>query len=385
MVGPLQGIRVLEFAGIGPGPFAGMMLADMGADVIVVDRKTSGGKTAPVEMLDLGRNAIYNRGKRSIAIDLKSPRGAASVLRLVEQMDGLIEGFRPGVMERLGLGPDVCLKRNTRLVYGRMTGWGQSGPLASTAGHDINFVALSGALHLGRRSDGAPWVPPTLVGDMGGGAMLLALGLVSGILRARISGQGQVVDAAITEGSALLAHLLYAMRAAGGITDDPSTNPLGGAAHWYDCYECADGEYVSLGALEPQFYQLFLKTCGLDEAAFDGQYDRSRWPERKDKLRALFRTKTRDEWCAILEGTDVCFAPVLNLEEAPEHPHNTARESFMRLAGVMQPSPAPRFSATPASCPAPPPMPGEHTDAVLQEAGLSSEDIATLRDDGALE
>jgi len=372
-VGPLQGLRIVEMAGIGPGPVCGMLLADLGAEVIVVDRK-GGVPLAAQPNLDLSR-----RGKHSIAVDLKQPGAAEVVLRLVERADGLIEGFRPGVMERLGLAPRVCLARNPRLVYGRLTGWGQQGPLAHAAGHDLNYVALSGILYHGGHREAPPSIPPTVVGDIGGGAMFMALGLLSGILRARETGQGQVVDAAITDGCAVMATLMHAVRLQGLWADHRQANFLDGGAHWYDCYQCADGEWVSIGALEPQFYQLLLEKCGLSGQGLEtAQMDTRRWPELKQKFAAMFRTKTRSQWCQLLEGTDVCFAPVLNLGEAMEHPHNRARGTYVEMSGVRQPAPAPRFSATPGQIGRTPPAVGADTPQVLQTAGFSAEEAAAL-------
>ena len=379
-MGPLQGLKIIELAGIGPGPFCGMLLADLGADVVVVDRK---GRPLP-----LGGKAtadITRRGKRSIALDLKVPQAIETVLRLVEGADGLIEGFRPGVTERLGLGPEQCMERNPRLVYGRMTGWGQTGPLAGAAGHDINYISLSGALYHGGHHDSPPAAPPTLVGDIGGGAMFLALGVVSAILSARSSGQGQVVDAAITDGSALMTALMFTMLHNGRWNHKRQSNVLDGGAFWYDCYQCADGEWISVGALEPQFYAELIERCGLtDEGLQPAQFDIARWPELRQRFERLFRTKTRDEWCAQLEGTDVCFAPVLNLEEATRHPHNRARRTFLEVDGVVQPAPAPRFSATPAELNEPPAEVGAHAAELLAEAGFSERDIEALKSTGAL-
>jgi alpha-methylacyl-CoA racemase len=373
-MGPLQGIRIIEIAGIGPGPFCGMLLADLGADVVLVDRK---GGSLPFESrptLDITR-----RGKRSIAVDLKRPGAAETVLRLIARADGLIEGFRPGVMERLGLGPEICLARNPRLVYGRLTGWGQTGPLSHAAGHDINYVALSGVLYHGGHRDSAPAVPPTVVGDIGGGAMFMALGLVSGILRARETGQGQVIDGAITDGCAVMSTLVQTLRLQRLWADRRQSNVLDGGAFWYDTYECADGEWISVGALEPQFYHLLIEKCGLAGQEFDGaQFDVARWPELNKRFAALFRSKTRPEWCELLEGTDVCFAPVLSLAEAQGHPHNVARKAYVDVAGVRQPAPAPRFSATPAEIRSPPAEIGADAAQLLDEAGFSADEIAAL-------
>ena len=360
-MGPLKGIKVVELAGIGPGPFCAMMLADMGADVIRVERKSAQGTGAPTNVL--------NRGRRSIAVDLKQPQEVERVLRLIERADALIEGFRPGVMERLGLGPDVCLERNPRLVYGRMTGWGQNGMLAHAAGHDINYIALSGALHAIGPAGGQPVPPLNLVGDFGGGGMVLAFGIVCGILEARQSGRGQVIDAAMTDGAALLMAPIYGLKAAGRWTNRRGTNYLDGGAHFYGTYECADGKYVAVGAIEPQFYALLLAKTGIVDPQFQAQTDAAQWPELKTKLAALFKTRTRDEWCELLEGTDVCFAPVLDMDEAPQHPHNVARGTFVEVGGVIQPAPAPRFSRTAPAIQTPPPVAGAHDETAWADWG----------------
>jgi alpha-methylacyl-CoA racemase len=380
VAGPLQGARIVEIAGIGPGPFAAMMLADMGADVVRVDRAQAvrGGDPAspPVDVL--------TRGRRSIGVDLKHPDGVACVLDLVESADGLIEGFRPGVTERLGIGPDECLARNPRLVYGRMTGWGQTGPYAKAAGHDINYIALAGALDpIGRR--GGPPVPPlNLVGDFGGGGMLLAYGLVCGLVQARATGTGQVVDAAMVDGAAVLTTMFHAFRAMGIWADERGTNLLDTGAHFYDVYETADGRYVSIGSIEPQFYAELLRLTGLEGEELPWQHDRTAWPDLKERLASIFKEKTRDEWCEIMEGTDVCFAPVLSLGEAPQHPHNVHRGTFVERDGVVQPAPAPRFSATPNEIQRPPAHAGQHTDEVLGEWGVDADRIAELREAGAI-
>ena len=380
-MGPLAGKKIIEIAGLGPGPVCGMMLADMGAEVTLVERRAATGSSA----LELANAAIMNRGKQSIALDLKQDKGREIVLHLLESADGLIEGFRPGVMERLGLGPDACLKANPRIVYGRMTGWGQDGPLSAVAGHDINYVALSGALWYGGRSDSPPTVPPTLVGDMGGGAMLLAVGMLAAMLNAQETGKGQVVDAAMTDGSALSTTLLYGLFQSGNWTRNRQDNFLDGASHWYDTYECADGKYVSIGSIEPNFYALLLQKLGLqDDPDFAQQNDRKRWPELKKRVAEIFRSKTREEWCALLEGSDVCFAPVLDFVEAPEHPHNVARGVFTQVNGVTQPAPAPRFSKTPSTIATGPPTSGEHTADVLAAAGYSEGELEELRERGVI-
>jgi len=379
-MGPLAGITVIELAGIGPGPFCGMMLADMGAEVIRVDRAQAvqGGdpERPPADLLA--------RGRRSVGVDLKSPDGVEVVLSLVERADALIEGFRPGVTERLGLGPDECLARNPRLVYGRMTGWGQDGPYASTAGHDINYISLAGALDpIGRRGE-APVPPLNLVGDFGGGGLMLAFGLVAGLLEARTSGRGQVIDAAMVDGAASLMTMTHSFRAMGIWNDERGTNMLDTGAHFYDVYETADGGYVSIGSIEPQFYAELLRLTGLEGEDLPWQHDRAQWPALKERLAGIFRTRTRDEWCEIMEGTDVCFAPVLTIPEAVAHPHNVHRGTFVEVAGIPQPGPAPRFSRTEAAIARPPAHAGQHTDEILAEAGVDADRIAKLRETGAI-
>ncbi|MGH0037268.1 MAG: CaiB/BaiF CoA transferase family protein [Myxococcota bacterium] len=375
-MGPLEGVRILEIAGIGPGPFAAMMLSDMGADVLRVDRAGAvrGGDPAQPP------KDVINRGRKSIGVDLKNPDGVETVLRLVEGADALIEGFRPGVMERLGLGPDVCLERNGRLVYGRMTGWGQEGPMAQAAGHDINYIALAGTLDAIGRAGEKPLPPLNLVGDFGGGGMLLAFGVVCALVERGCSGKGQVVDAAMVDGAAALMAMMHGMRAMNFWNDERGTNLLDTGAHFYDTYETADGKYVAIGSIEPQFYAELLERTGLSgQDDLPSQMDRSRWPEMAERLTALFKTRTRDEWCEIMEGSDVCFAPVLSMGEAPSHPHIAHRKTFVDLAGVTQPAPAPRFSRTEPEIVRPPSFPGQHTDEALGEWGLSGEDIARLR------
>ena len=380
--GPLRGVRVIEFAGIGPAPFCGMMLADMGAEVILVERPSADATTQKPTLMDLGRFALTHRGKRSIALDMKKPEAVEAALRLIDTADVLIEGFRPGVMERLGLGPEVCLARNPKLVYGRMTGWGQSGPLAQSAGHDINYVALSGLLALGRKGAGAPpWVPPTIVGDMAGGAMFLAFGIVCGILEAQRSGCGQVVDAAITDGAAVLGTLIHGA-AAGGLW--AADNALQGDAPFYNVYRCADGRWISLGPLEPQFYRVLRDKLGLTDADWDVQYDAARWPALRERLATVFAGKSRDEWCKQLEGCDACFSPVLELDEAPAHPHNVARQAFVTLDGVSQPAPAPRFSRTPGGVNTPRPRCGADGERLLRDCDFDAAAVAALRNAGAL-
>ena len=362
--GPLSGLKIVEFQGIGPGPFCGMLLSDLGADVIRIDRAGSGGRAATPANVE-------SRGRRSIALDLKNPDDVETALKLIEKADGLIEGFRPGVMERLGLGPDEALKRNPKLAYGRMTGWGQTGTLSHAAGHDLNYIALTGALGAMGRKGEAPYPPLNLIGDYGGGALYLAFGLLAAILSAKETGEGQVIDVAMTDGAASLSSMFYGMRAMGVWTDEREANLLDGGAHFYDCYETSDGKYVSLGSIEPQFYALLLEKAGLTDPDFQNQMDRKKWPELKKKIAAVMKTKTRDEWCEIMEGTDVCFAPVLSMAEAPQHPHNVARKTFVEYEGVTQPAPAPRFSKTPGEIQRPPAAPGTHTDEILKDWGLS--------------
>ena len=382
MSGPLSGIRIVEIAGIGPGPFAAMLLADLGADVLRVDRAQAVAPGAADETRP--HWDLLNRGRRSIGVDLKNPDGVETVLRLVEQADALIEGFRPGVAERLGIGPDDCLARNPKLVYGRMTGWGQDGPYAQAAGHDINYIALAGALHPIGRAGEAPVPPLNLVGDFGGGGMFLALGVLAALLEARTSNQGQVVDAAMVDGAAVLTTMFHAFRHIGMWTEERGTNLLDTGAHFYDVYECADGEHVSIGSIEPQFYAELRRLAGLEDAEWNGQMDKSQWPTLKEKLAEVFKQKTRAEWCEIMEHTDVCFAPVLSLSEAPEHPHNKARQTFVDVAGAVQPAPAPRFSRTPGAIDCPPAQPGQHTDEALVDWGIPADEVAKLRETGAI-
>lgn len=374
MAGPLAGVKVVEMNAIGPAPFATMLLADMGAQVIRVDRLTAG-------FLN-GDDSVISRGRRSIGIDPRKPGASEVLLRLIDDADVLIEGFRPGVMERLGLGPEVCLGRNPKLVYGRMTGWGQDGPLAPVAGHDLNYLAITGALHAMGHADRAPTPPLHLAGDMGGGAMMLAFGVVSALYEAQRSGLGQVVDAAICDGSALLATMYYEFKQSGEWRGR-GENLFDGGAYFYGCYTCADGGYISLGAIEPQFYAEFLQLCGLDDPAFQRQWSRAEWPALRAQLEALFLTRTRDQWCELLEGTDVCFAPVLDFNEAPNHPHNQARGTFVESDGVVHPAPAPRLSRTPAEV-GRKTRNGEHTEQVLRELGLGDTDIQALREAGAI-
>jgi alpha-methylacyl-CoA racemase len=372
--GPLSGIRVLEIAGMGPGPFCAMVLSDFGADVIRVDRADAvGGPGDAQASVD-----VLSRGRRSVAVDLKQPGAVELVLRLVEGADVLVEGYRPGVMERLGLGPDVCLARNPRLVYGRMTGWGQDGPWAAQAGHDINYIALAGALWPIGRAGEAPVPPLNLVGDFGGGGMLLAVGICAALAERATSGCGQVIDAAMTDGAALLNGFLYGMRAAGLWGDERGANLLDTGAPFYETYETADGQWISVGSIEPKFFRNLVTRLGLDVDLVT-QHDQASWQAQKEKLAAIFRTRTRDEWTALLADADACFAPVLSPWEAPRHPHNAARGTFTESFGVLQPSPAPRFSRTPATIAGPPAVPGQHTDAILGELGIDAAEINRLK------
>ncbi len=371
-MGPLEGIRIVEFAGIGPGPFAAMLFADMGAEVIRIDRK---GGRQPSQM------EIYLRGRRTVAFDLKKLEAVEAALKLIEGADALIEGFRPGVMERLGLGPEVCLKRNPKLVYGRMTGWGQTGPLANAAGHDINYIALSGALHAMGNAGQKPVPPLNLVGDFGGGALYLAFGVACGIIEAKRSGKGQVVDVAMTDGAASLMTMFYGMLASGIWQDKRGVNMLDSGTHFYDTYETKDGKFVALGSIEPQFYKELLEKTGITDPAFGAQMDRNAWPDLKAKLGAVIKTKTRDEWDAIMLGSDVCYAPVLSLAEAPKHPHNVARKTFVEIGGVTQPAPAPRFSRT---APEVRPVAPADNSGALAAWGFSKSDIEALTSASAL-
>lgn len=375
MSGALEGLRVIELAGIGPAPFAGMMLADHGAEVIRVERPGTPGSA----------KNILHRSRRGICVDMKRPEGIRIVRELTRNADGLIEGFRPGVMERLGLGPDGLIADNPRLVYGRMTGWGQSGPYAQTAGHDINYIALAGALEPLGRAGEQPTPPINMLGDFGGGGMLLAFGMVSALLSAARTGRGQVVDCAIVDGSALQMSMIWAMRAAGRWSDERGTNLLDTGAHFYDTYATADGKYVSIGAIEPQFYSELRKKLGLEnDVEFDAQMQRNKWPELKRRLAQVFASRTRDEWCALLEGTDACFAPVLSMGEAPSHPHNETRRMFVEAGGVTQPAPAPRFSATPAVSPRMCPSPDADANDVLAQLGYDRTRVAELKSLGVI-
>jgi alpha-methylacyl-CoA racemase len=380
-MGPLSGITVVEMAGIGPSPFAGMMLADLGATVIRVDRLV-GGMLSSLSVLPAGRADVVSRGRRSIAVDLKSHEGVELVLKLVDSADVLIEGYRPGVMERLGLGPQTCLERNPRLVFGRMTGWGQDGPLAQAAGHDISYISLSGALAtIGRHGEG-PVPPLNLVGDYGGGGMLLAYGVVAALLSAARTGAGQVVDAAMVDGSALLMAQFYGMKALGHWIDERGTNLLDTGAPFYDVYPSADGGYLSVGPLEPAFFAILLERLGIDDIDAGSQYDPRSWPALRLRLAAEFAARTRGACEELFAGVDGCVFPVLSMSEAPQHPHNVSRRTFVTRGGVVQPAPAPRFSATPTQLGLPPPVVGEHTDAILADLGLSADEGRRLRQAG---
>jgi len=376
-MGPLKGIKIVEFAGIGPGPFAAMMLADMGAEIVRLDRK---GATPPP---NIDKQAMH-RGRRSIALDLKTPEGKEAALRMVEGADAIIEGFRPGVMERLGLGPEDCLTRNPALVYGRMTGWGQEGPLSQGAGHDINYIALSGALWCMGEPDRDPMPPLNLVGDFGGGGMMLALGLACALIEAKTSGKGQVVDAAMSDGSAALMTIIYAYRDMGRWIARRGYNHLDGGAPFYGTYKCADGKWICIASIEPQFYAELLERLGLTEADVGDRDDREDWPRQTQLFADIFAGKTRDEWCELMDGTDVCFSPVLDLDEAPDYAHNKARGTFVEIDGMIQPAPAPRFSRTQSEIQGPPPLPGQHNDEALADWGFSGEEIAALKAAGAV-
>ena len=378
-MGPLSGKRIIEIAGIGPGPFCAMLLSDLGAEVIRVDRAS----TVADELPDFPSLDLLNRGRRSIGINLKDPEGVETVLKLIESSDALIEGFRPGVAERLGIGPEDCLTRNPKLIYGRMTGWGQYGSYSSMAGHDINYIALSGVLGMIGRKDEKPVPPVNLIGDFGGGGMILALGVCAALVEVASSGKGQVIDAAMTDGSALLATMVHSFKAM-GIWGDRGTNLLDTGAPFYDVFECSDGKFISIGSIEPQFYSQLLRITGLDQQENPKQMDRQSWDEMKSKIASAIKSKSREEWENLMEGTDVCFAPVLTIDEAYDHPHNLERNTFIEVAGVKQPAPAPRFSRTPASITSPPPHPGEHTEEILLDSGFTISEIFSLREQNVI-
>jgi len=381
MSGPLTGLKVIELAGIGPAPMAAMMLSDMGAEVIRVDRLTASGLGIPMPK----KFNFLGRGRKSIAVDLKNPDGIETLLDLIDKADIVIEGFRPGVMERLGMGPDVCLERNPKLVYGRVTGWGQEGPLSKSAGHDLNYIALSGALHaIGRSNDEPPTPPLNLVGDFGGGTMFIVVGILAALHEVKNSGKGQVVDAGMVDGALSLMTSIYGMNAGGNQSDERASNILDSGAHFYNVYETRDGKYVSIGSIETKFYAMLLEKIGLDPDSLPPQMERESWPAMKEKFKEIFLTKTRDEWCALMENTDICFAPVLSLAEAPHYAHNKERGSFVDVEGVMHPAPAPRFSATPSSIKSPTPPTGVHTDEVLADWGISADKVTALKASGAI-
>ena len=378
-MGPLSGKRIIEIASIGPGPFCAMLLSDLGAEVIRVDRASA----VADELPDLPSLDLLNRGRRSIGIDLKDPNGVETVLKLIESSDALIEGFRPGVAERLGIGPEDCLTRNPKLIYGRMTGWGQYGSYSSMAGHDINYIALSGVLGMIGRKDEKPVPPVNLIGDFGGGGMILALGVCAALVEVASSGKGQVIDAAMTDGSALLSTMVHSFKAM-GIWGDRGTNLLDTGAPFYDVFECSDGKFISIGSIEPQFYSELLRITGLDQQENPKQMDRQSWDEMKSKIASAIKSKSREEWENLMEGTDVCFAPVLTIDEAYDHPHNLERNTFIEVAGVKQPAPAPRFSRTPASITSAPPHPGEHTEEILLDSGFTISEISSLREQNVI-
>jgi len=378
--GPLHGLQVIEFAGIGPAPLACMLLADLGADVVRIDRLEPSG----LGLAMAPRHDVNARGRRSVALDLKAAGGRNAALRLLARADVLVEGFRPGVMEKLDLGPEPCAALNPRLVYGRMTGFGQSGPLSAAAGHDLNYIALTGVLHAIGPAGGAPVPPLNLVGDYGGGALYLAFGVLAALFERQRSGLGQVVDAAMVDGAASLASVFFGLQAAGNWAGPRAGNLLDGGAPFYAAYETADGRHISLAALEPKFFALLVQKLALDPRYLSHQYDQRLWPELRRDIALAVRQHTRDEWCARLEGSDVCFAPVLSFDEAPSHPHARAREGFVTVNGVVQPAPAPRFGRTPAAHPRPAPSVGEHTAQVLQEAGFSAAEVQALMMDGVV-
>jgi alpha-methylacyl-CoA racemase len=381
MSGPLKGYKVIEMAGIGPAPMCAMMLSDMGADVIRIDRTEDAGLGIAMPT----KFSFLNRGRRSVAIDLKKKEGIDALLKMIDGADAIVEGFRPGVMERLGLGPEVCFKRNPKLVYGRVTGWGQDGPLAKSAGHDLNYIALTGALHaIGRNANEPPPPPLNLVGDFGGGTMYILSGILAALLEASKSGQGQVVDAGMVDGALSLMTATYAMFASGVQKDTRGINILDGGAHFYNTYETKDGRYISIGSIEKKFYAELLEKLQLDPATLPPQMDRAQWPAMKEKFKTIFLAKTRDEWCAIMENTDICFAPVLTLTEAHQYHHNSERAAFVECEGQLQPAPAPRFQRTPSSIKGPAPAPGQHTEQAMAAWGISAAELASLKAAGAI-
>ena len=379
-MGVLKGIRVLEFEAIGPAPFGTMLLADMGADVIRIDRPVAAGDLGP--KVSGRRVDITGRGKRSVTLDLKDPQAAAVALELIERADVLIEGFRPGTMERLGLGPEIALARNPRLVYARMTGWGQTGPLAERAGHDLNYIALSGVLSGIGPKDGAPVPPLNLIGDYGGGGMLLVVGVLAALLRVGRGGAGQVVDAAMSEGAAQLGSVIWGLLATGNWREERGSNFLDGGAPWYDTYRTRDDKYMAVGAVEAQFYAQLLSGLGLADAGLPGQHDRGGWPRLREAFAAAFLQRTRNEWCAIFDGSDACVAPVLNFSEAASHSHHRTRGSFVEIDGVVQPAPAPRFLDSPSERSAPAPQRGQFGTEALLDWGFEAEAIDRLRTQG---
>jgi alpha-methylacyl-CoA racemase len=376
-MGPLNGYTVIELAGIGPAPMGGMILADMGAELIRIDR-VGGADPRLIER-------VSGRGKKSVVLNLKDPVGVEALLRMVENADAIIDPYRPGVCEKLGIGPQVCLQRNPRLVFARMTGWGQEGPLANSAGHDINYISITGALYATGRAGEKPVPPLNLVGDMGGGGMLLVNGVLAALLEAANSGQGQVIDVAMVDGAAQLMWMFHGFESIGGWdASKREANMLDGGAHFYDTYECADGEYISIGSIEPQFYALLKEKAELSEEEFGDQNNQALWPQLKARLTEIFLQKTQAQWCEIMEGSDVCFAPVLSFTDAPQHPANVARETYVELDGVTQPAPAPRFSRTPSSVSHGVHGLGDDTDAVLGAMGFAEAEIASLRESGAI-
>ena len=375
-MGPLAGIKIVEMAAIGPVPFCAMMLSDMGAEVIRIDRLNQKGT---------GHHAnVLFRGRKSIAIDLKNPMGVETALTLIDEADVVIEGFRPGVMERLGLGPEVCMNRNQKIIYGRMTGWGQEGPLSQAAGHDINYISIAGALGSMGYPDRPPTPPLNLIGDFGGGAMYLLSGVLAALVERNTSGIGQIIDAAMTDGTASLLSGFFGMMEMDMWTTNRYKNRLDGGAFYYGSYECKDGKHISIGSLEPQFYSLLLEKCEITDPSFNEQLDQKSWPEKREKMEAVFKTKTRDEWSEIMEGTDVCFAPILNLEEAPDHPHNKSRKTYVDFEGVTQPAPAPRFSRTQGSIQSSAALIGANTNEILNSWGFSDDKVDNLKKEGVI-